>query len=458
MRGGSGRAAGLSAALVLGMVWAARFPAAAHAASAQGTARAGWVLVAGARLDGAWPQDGAGQGPAALEPRAGVYGAVRLCGEAGPWRWGLAEAADGLAVPFRPAHGRWDPEALGLRDPPTVRGRLDALWLEYGSPAAGVACAATWAGPGWTLPASGPHWRVWAGRRPLEPGGLLGATDPPTAPGLDQVGAELAWGPVAYRKAVARLDRGARYLLVHRLYLGPLDALGGRLHLSFYEMGVVSPRFAALPVTWVPLWPGYLTQDLEMGGVGNDDANFYMGLTARLERTQGWVRQLTAEVLVDDMPQVPWKRQVYQLGGAVAVRLAGGLELRYARVNNYVITFQEPSLSLVDQGRPLAYPDGPDVDAWKAIWPLPGGWRLSLEWRRRGEGRIGDAWEWEPERVEAGKAREFLAGTVEHTVLAGVEAARGGLRWRLEAGPVIDAANVPGARSVLVRLAASFAG
>ncbi|WP_324669903.1 hypothetical protein [Geochorda subterranea] len=411
------------------------------------------------RLGERWPAaQEAARGPEHLEPRAGFYTGVRLCTDAGPWRWALGVAADGLHVPFRQAHGVWEPAALGLHAAAGPTGRLDTLWVEYGTMAAGATCDGSWAGPPLDQAAAPGGWRVWVGRRPLEMAGALGSTEPPTGPGVDQLGIEWTWGPWRYRKALGRLSPGERYVSVHRLYLGPLDGWWGRVGLSFYELGVVSPRFAALPVTWLPLWPGYLTQDLELGGVGNNDANFYMGLAARLERPAGWVRAVDAELLVDDMPQVPWKRQVYQLGAALRFELGDRLDLCYSRTHNYVITFQEPSLSLLHQGRPLAYPEGPDVEAWELGWRLSGHWRLSLEWRRRGEGRIGDAWEWEPSRLEAGKAREFLAGTVEHALLVGVEGRRGTSRWVIQAGPVWDTAGVAGARSLLagIRLSRSI--
>lgn len=435
--------------------WAIPAGAAAPPEPEATDARAEWVLVAGGRLGETWPAGEEALGPQHSEPRAGLYTRIRLCADKGPWRWAVGVAADGLHVPYRPAHGEWEPEELGLGHPVQPRGQLDVLWLEYGTTAVEEACHGSWAAPSLGGSTGTGGWRVWLGRRPLEMGGVLGSTDPPTGPGVDQIGAEWAWGPWRYRKAVGRLSPGERYVSVHRLYLGPLDGWWGRLGLSFYELGVVSERFASLPATWLPLWAGYLTQHLALGGTDNDDANFYMGLTARLEPPSGWLRALDAELLVDDMPQVPWKRQVYQLGGALRLELGDRLDVRYVRTHNFVITFQEPSLSLLHEGRPLAYPDGPDTEAWELGWRLSDGWRVAVEWRRRGEGRIGDAWEWEPSGLEAGKAREFLSGTVEHAVLVGLEGRRGASRWALQAGPIWDTASVAGARSWLVRLRVS---
>lgn len=412
--------------------------------------RVEFSLDAGARLAETWPPGRQGDGPASLEPRAGLYARTGVCVQGDPWSWGVAVAADGLQVPFESAQAPWDPAALGLGFPPGVRGRVEALWVEYGGLAPAPGCPVAGGSPASPGVPQSFRWSAWLGRRPLGLGGGTGLIGFAREPGLDQVGMSVRVGTAEYRKAVARLSPGERYLLAHQLTLGPFRGSWGTVRLLGYEIGVVSPRFASLPVTWVPLWPGYLTQHLALGGVENNDANFYIGVAAILERASGPVRRLEAELLVDDMPQVPWKRQVYQLGGAVRAQLGEHWTVRYSRVTNFVITFQEPLLSLIHDGRLLAYPDGPDTDSLRVEWQPEGHLLWSLEWRRRGPGRVGEAWEWEQGRVEWGKAREFLGGTVEHAVLVGVTARlRDGAELALQAGPVWNTASVEGARSVL---------
>lgn len=409
------------------------------------------VFYTGMRVDEGG-LDQAGGGSALLEPRAGQYVRIGLRGGHGGWIWGAAGALDGLQLPFRPPEPGWDPAAVGLSYPPELKARADELWLGYERARQGSGTAG---------------WAAWLGRRRVELGAGTGLIGFPLSPGLDQVGGDLLVGPARYYKVVARMDPGERYLLAHQLDLGPFVTRWGALRLTGYELGVVSPRFAALAFTWIPLWPGYLTQDLHPGGIGNNDANFYIGVGGWLDRVFGSDASVQAEVLVDDMPQVPWKRQVYQLGAAVRLTLGARWELAYTRVNNFVLTFQVPALSLVDRGRPLAFPDGPDTDSLRLEWHLPsagaGGQLpgealcgplltgLSLEWRRRGQGRLGDIWEAPYMGFEAAKSQEFLSGTVEHALLAGVRARLAeDAELVLQAGPVWRTANVEQARSVLL--------
>lgn len=389
--------------------------------------------------------------PAALDPREGALARIGLHGAAGPWRWHAAVALDGWMVPFVPAgvEPGWNPEVVGLRDPGGKDVRLDRLWLSYAAP--------------------GDRWSVWAGRRALHIGSQKGIMDLPLAPGLDQVGVELAWDWGTYRRTVARSGTGNRWLLVHHLELGPAVTEWGRWRLAGYELGVVSDEFFALPYTWIPFWPGYLTQHLAMdttpGPSLNNEANFYMGLGVHGDGLFGRPVRLDAEVLVDDMPQLPWKDQLYQLGAAVCLTLNDRWRLRYVRANNFVITFQNPSLSLIDRGRLLAYPDGPDADSLAVErllavdQPLaadrlsPSGLSpegVSVEWRRRGAGRVGETWE--DHGYAWGKEREFLSGVVEHAVLAGISARLGAFHVRLEAGPILQVANRPGVHGMLFGL------
>ncbi len=379
-------------------------------------------------------------GPEALEPRSGSYVRFTVKTQGSGWSALAALAYDDRHVPFRSqAPGGWDPELTGLRFPQTAEVRFDEAWVQFGE-------------------------RFWIGRGALDIGGGTGLIGLAQTPGVDQVGIHLRLGQASYRKVVGRLSPGDRYLLAHQLDLPPLARRWGALQLSAYEVGVVSPRFASLAYTWVPLWPGYLTQHLEMDRMGNDESNFYIGVAAQTVRPFGWDGTIRAELLVDDMPQSPRYPIVYQLGGALVVEADGGWSVRYARVNNYVGTFQQPALSLVHAGRLLAFPDGPDSDSLRLAWhrpqtPVglgsPSGLELagvSLEWRRRGPGRIGDIWE--AVGFEEAKAKEFLAGTVEHALLVSADLlVKGRATATLTVGPIWNTANQPGDRSLFVGMA-----
>lgn len=379
---------------------------------------------------------GEAEAPEALEPRGGTYARVGLGMRGRGWSARMALAYDGLHVPFRSETADWDPATTGLRFPPHGAVRVDEAWVQFGE-------------------------AVWMGRRRLDLGGGTGLIGLPNAPGVDQVGAHVRVGWASYRKVVGRLAPGERYLLAHQLDLGPFSGPMGSLRLSGYELGVVSSRFAALPYTWVPLWPGYLTQHLIGHGEVGDDANFYIGVAADVDRPLGWNGRVRVEVLIDDMPQNPGQPIIYQVGGALVAEADGGWAVRYARVNNYVGTFQVPALSLVHAGRLLAFPDGPDGDSLRVAWRRPaeqaagmvaGGVSLtgvSVEWRRRGPGRIGDIWE--EAGFEEAKAREFLSGTVEHALLVSAALSMNGrAAATLTVGPVWNTANRPGGRSLFV--------
>lgn len=339
-------------------------------------------------------------------------------------------------MPFRAQAAGWEPELTGLRFPRPEEVRFDEAWVQFDN-------------------------ALWVGRRALDIGGGTGLIGLAQTPGVDQVGIHLWLGQASYRKIVGRLSPGERYLLAHQLDLPPLSGRWGTLQLSAYELGVVSQRFASLAYTWVPLWAGYLTQHLEMDRMGNNESNFYIGVAAEAVRPFGWGGTVRAEVLVDDMPQSPHDRIIYQLGGALVLETDSGWSVRYARVNNYVGTFQQPALSLVHAGRLLAFPDGPDSDSLRLAWRRPettvgpgssSGLELSglsLEWRRRGPGRIGDIWE--GVGFEEAKAKEFLAGTVEHALLVSADLlAKGRATATLTVGPIWNTANQPGDQSAFV--------
>lgn len=394
--------------------------------------------------------------------------------DAAHWRFGLGIQAVRGWAPHKPPEPDgpglpWDPRAAGLCESrtaaacPEVRLYPEA-WAEWIAPR-------PW-GDGSSL-------SLWAGWRPV-PGGPLAGSELSAsrrAPAALGWGGSAGLGPAAlYERWMLKLEGGLdRYLVGHRMRLQPARALT----LWVYEIGVVTGRFLSQAFTWLPFWPMYLTQHLALRSgalsAGNDDANLHIGVAGRL-RLGPTGLELAGELFVDDMQQ-PFKPtpQPDQVGLAVMASwspsgLPGSserMEVDYRRVHRFVYTFQRPALSYVHGGLTLGEPDGPDGDHLRFRWSRPGrspSW-VGLEWRRRGPGRLGEVWERRLSGVEA-RASQFLAGPVEHTLLAlvgweapfagagaSVEAASSG-SWRLElaAGPVIDVAGEPGRLGWLFQL------
>ena len=274
-------------------------------------------------------------------------------------------------------------------------------------------------------------------------------------------------GGVEYSRLAGKLEPlDDTYLLGHRLEYWPWPWL----RLGATETAIVSGRFARQAVNWLPLWPFYLTQHIQLKrglNINNDD-NENVGLDATVSLNRD--SSLYGEFFVDDMPQNPANHGLYQIGflaGAVIkAPVVGGIQLgaEYARVNNYTYTFQDSSKSYVHYGQPLGFLLGPDTDSLivMATKKQPFELGAGFEFRRHGPGRLGDNWESPDIGWEKGRQRQFLYHDentpIEKTLLGRIQAAytladaAGSPRVEgsLAVGRSQDAGNKPGAVAPVV--------
>lgn len=255
------------------------------------------------------------------------------------------------------------------------------------------------------------------------------------------VGVDTPVGRVEYSRLLGKLGpQPDTYLLGQRVELSPT----GWLRLGVTEIAIADGRFARMPTNWIPLWPFYLTQHLAIrSGVEgiNDDSNQNLGLDVTAALTPGIT--VYGEFFVDDMPQRPENGGVYQtgflLGGTADLGKSFRLDAEYARVNNYTYTFRVPERSYLNQGRPLGFQLGPDADRLiVALRKRSEGTELGvgLEFRRHGEGRIGDRWQ--DIGRDAARERAFLYSVVEYTALVRFDLMRDFASGaRLEAGVAV---------------------
>jgi len=121
-----------------------------------------------------------------------------------------------------------------------------------------------------------------------------------------------------------------------------------------------------------------------------------------------------------------WRRAVNERG-------AIGLAAEYSRVNNFTYSTSHGH-DFSYNGFPTGYVLGPDVQAvngeatleWGAAWEF----RIRGEWRRKGEGQVGDAWDKSDGEVDA----SAFQGVVERETRFGGSVVYTPARWlRLEA-------------------------
>jgi hypothetical protein len=279
------------------------------------------------------------------------------------------------------------------------------------------------------------------GRRFLQwgPDGLLLSTG---APALDLLQGSVDLGPHRLQAFVATLTPvgESRTVLVdpeggitleegfpleRNLYGHRLDlSLGsfGRLGLS--ELALVARRQGGFQLKYLnPVSPHVLTQ-IENDGGDPERVNV-------LHQVDGetWFGpwHLHGALLVDDLQVDGKQSRVWpdQLAWSVGAdrSLAGGravLSYSYRRLGSWTFLHRAPGLDVEHYGRPLAAPEGPDLDRHRlgirlqssARWALTGG----VERRRRGENRL-----WTMDSREGHAGEPFPRGRVER-------------RWILEMG------------------------
>lgn len=256
--------------------------------------------------------------------------------------------------------------------------------------------------------------------------GTLGLSD--AAPALDMLRAEAGMLRVLrYTQFVALLDPGPEtYLAGHRLEWQAT----GRLSLGLSELA----RFdgtSQVPLYFIPFVPySYWEKRPKSGGVSPDDStgellrknNVLWSVDASWFVRPGW--RIYGEFLLDDISfssdykpdmigyqaGIDWRRSC---GGGSAV----GAKLEYGRVHNYVYSaWHGHDFSF--QGFPTGYVLGPDVQAVGCEvtyeWGANLEFRAEGEWRRKGEGHVGDPWRPSDGKVDA----SAFAGVVEQETRA----------------------------------------
>ena len=271
--------------------------------------------------------------------------------------------------------------------------------------------------------------------------GTLALSD--AAPALDLLRAEVGMlGKLRYAEFVSLLDPGPQtYLAGHRLEW----QAGPRLSVGACEMA----RFdgtSQVPLYLIPLVPySFWEKRPKTGGVSPADTS---GEQLRKNNVMwsadaSWLARpgirLFGEFLLDDISfSTDYKPDLigYQAGvdwrRAVGSNRAVGLLVEYSRVHNYVYSVYHHHDFEFD-GFPIGYVLGPDVQAlsgevsleWGASWEF----RVRGEWRRKGEGDLGEPWLRSDGEVNAAT----LSGVVEREARVSAAAIYSPARWlRLE--------------------------
>jgi hypothetical protein len=286
--------------------------------------------------------------------------------------------------------------------------------------------------------------------------GTLALSD--AAPALDMLRVEAGmFRKLRYHQFVAMLDPGPQtYLAGHRvewqacnrLLLGvtELARFDGTSQVPLYLMPFVPYSFWEKRPKTGQLSPADST------GVLLSKNNVLWAVDASWIVRPGW--RLYGEFLMDDYSfSSDYKPDMigYQAGAewrrALKGRGAVGAAVEYSRVNNFTYSaWHGHDFSF--NGFPIGYVLGPDVQAfmgeatveWGSDWEF----RLRGEWRRKGEGQVGDSWEKADGEVDA----SAFQGVVERETRFGGTVLYSPARWlRLDAS--VGGASVKNARHIL---------
>ena len=287
---------------------------------------------------------------------------------------------------------------------------------------------------------AGHTWLRWGPGRD----GTLALSD--AAPALDMLRAEAtAFRNFRLQWFVALLDPGAQsYLAGHRLEA----RLGGRVTAGFTELARFDGTSQA-PLYLMPLVPysywekrpkttpaGALPGDTTGVALAKNNVLWSADLTWHVRPgARAW-----GELMVDDISfSRDYKPDMigYQLGLAVR-RPVGpgrllGVSAEYSRVYNYVYSHWTGH-DFAFEGFPVGFVSGPDVScsAGELTYEHDTTWEFGVraEYRKKGEGRLGAAWDKSQGKVDAGD----YAGIAEREVRITWSAAYTPARWlRLEA-------------------------
>lgn len=290
-------------------------------------------------------------------------------------------------------------------------------------------------------------------------GGTLALSD--AAPALDMLRLEAtAFGNWRYQWFVAMLDPGAQtYLAGHRLEA----RLGGSVTAGFTEMA----RFAGTsqaPLYLVPLVPySYWEKRPKTtpeGAVPGDTSGVVLAKNNVMWSADvAWCFRPGArawgELMVDDISfSEDYKPDMvgYQVGLDVRRALATGRVLgvsaEYSRVHNYVYSHWTGH-DFAFNGFPTGYVFGPDVSflAGALTYEHGASWEFGVraEYRRKGEGGLGDPWDKSMGEVDASE----FEGVVEDEVRVTASAAYAPARWlrvevRAGTSSIENSDHVPG--------------
>jgi len=267
--------------------------------------------------------------------------------------------------------------------------------------------------------------------------GTLALSD--AAPALDMLRAEAEmFRKLRYTQFVSLLDPGPEtYLAGHRLeWAGGDRVTVGITELARFDGTSQAPLYL-MPFVPYSFWEkrpksGQLSPADSMGDLLRKN-NVLLAADATWLVRPGW--RVHGEFLMDDysfssdykpdmigyQAGADWRHEV---GGVVVV----GAAAEYSRIHNYVYSVWHHH-DFAFNGFPTGYVLGPDVQAfsgeaaleWGSDWEV----RLRGEWRRKGEGQLGDAWEKADGKVDA----SAFQGVVEREARFGGTVIYSPARW-----------------------------
>ena len=267
--------------------------------------------------------------------------------------------------------------------------------------------------------------------------GTLALSD--AAPALDMLRLEAGmFRKLRYTQFTAMLDPGPEtYLAGHRLEWAPSN----RITAGFTELARFNGT-SQTPLYLIPLVPySYWEKRPKSGGVSPADStgdllrknNVLWAADVAWSFRPGW--RVYGEFLMDDYSfSSDYKPDMlgYQAGADWRRTLKGrgaiGAAVEYSRVNNFTYSvWHRHDFSY--NGFPTGYVLGPDVQALSGEATLEWGpnleFRLRGEWRRKGEGRVGDAWLKTDGKVDA----SAFQGVVERETRVRAAAIFSPVRW-----------------------------
>jgi len=251
---------------------------------------------------------------------------------------------------------------------------------------------------------AGHTWLRWGPGRD----GTLALSD--AAPALDMMRAEVtAFRTWRMQWFVSLLDPGAEtYLAGHRVEWSPCARLtAGFTELARFDGTSQAPLYL-MPLVPYSFWekrpktspPGAVPGDTT--GIALAKNNVLWSADIAWSIRPGW--RAWGELMVDDISfSRDYKPDMigYQAGAEARRPMRGGTDalgatIEYTRVNNFTYSAFHGH-DFAHEGFPLGYVLGPDVAALagELAYERGAAWVFTIrgEWRKKGEGRVGDAWE-----------------------------------------------------------------